>query len=191
MDARASHTSSGGWPRRMVLALAPTGVGAVLLPAVFSQGAPAVVRAPAGFLLASQLLTGETDLDPVLAERYWAAFADATPDLVDALRRLCSLASPGDEAGALMAAASALGVKAAASALTAAWFTGTVGSGLGARTVAYAESLMYRTVADGLPPPTYVLGGPGWWAAEPPLAGVAKPAPHPAPSPPRAQQPVL
>ena len=191
MDANTNQASSHGWPRRTVLALAPVGVGAVLLPAVFSRGAPAVGRAPAGFLLASQALTGEPALDPVLAERYWTAFANATPDLVGALRRLCDLASPGDEGGALMAAASAQGLGAAASALTAAWFTGTVGTGLGARTVAYAESLMYQTVADGLPPPTYVLGGPGWWTTEPPPAGLAKPASQPATSSTLARKPVL
>jgi fructose 5-dehydrogenase small subunit len=175
MDAEASHIASRGWLRRRVLALAPVGAGAILLPPAISRTAPTNDRAPPGFLLSSQLLTGEVDLDPVLAERYWAAFAGVAPGLLTGLHGISGLVWRGADAEALMAAARARGFDAAASALTKAWFTGTVGSGPEARTVAYADALMYRTVADGLAPPTYVLGGPAWWAAEPPGAGVSPP----------------
>jgi fructose 5-dehydrogenase small subunit len=71
--------------------------------------------------------------------------------------------------------------------LVAAWYTGTVGHGQQAEVVSYADALMYRPVSDGLPVPTYCLGGPLWWPGLPPPAGVSAPTPTPvatAPPPP-------
>jgi hypothetical protein len=124
-------------------------VPSAIVQVVASPGAP-----PAGFLQASKILTGDTGLDPVLARRYWAAFARAAPGLSSELTRLSELAARSSDAEALTDAAHANGLDAAANALTAAWYTGTVGSGVNARAVAYADALMYATVADGLAPPT-------------------------------------
>jgi hypothetical protein len=178
-----------GWSRRAVLALAPAGLGAAVAPALLQGGTETSPGAPVGFRLASQSLTGEAVLEPVLVERYWAAFAETSPGLLTALRRLSQVALENAEVGALMAAARAQGLETAAQALTTAWFTGTVGSGPRARTVAYADALMYGTVADGLAPPTYVLGGPAWWTAAPPPAHAPAPTsqpvrPGPVPGPP-------
>jgi len=73
-------------------------------------------------------------------------------------------------------------------AIVAAWYTGTVAgnpaNGTKSIVVAYAEALMYRTVADGQVVPTYCNYGPLWWLKAPPPILVSAPvAPKPAPAP--------
>jgi hypothetical protein len=163
------------WSRRAMLLATAAGAGLSFMPSAIAQVSASPSQAPEGFLQASQMLTGDGGLDPVLAQRYWAAFAEAAPQWLGPLTHLSRLAIGAEP---LASAAHANGLDEAVGALTAAWFTGSVGSGVKSRTVAYAHALMYQTVADGLPAPTYALGGPAWWTADPPPAGVSPPAPQ-------------
>lgn len=165
--------------RRSLLGLLPAGFAAALMSPGPGFAADAGT-APSSLLRTSEVLTGMPQLDPVLAGRIWAAFSAAAPQLMSSLHRVADLGANASDADALMQAAQAAGLGEAAAALVAAWYTGTIGEGTQARTAAYADALMYGTVADGLMPPTYVLGGPAWWTAPPPPAGVSKPVPKPA-----------
>lgn len=161
-------------PRRAILALVPAAVFGLC-----TRGIALSVDADAtpaeAFLRLSTLLTGFPDVDPALATRLEAAFRDMVPTTSQAIARLLPLTLHAVDDSALMMTARAAGLGDAALALVAAWYTGTVGSGARSEVVAYADALMYRTVADGLAPPTYALGGPAWWTAAPPAAGVSPP----------------
>ena len=96
----------------------------------------------------------------------------------------------GQPAKDLLAAATdtAPALRELALAIVAAWYTGTVAgnpaNGTKSIVVAYAEALMYRTVADGQVVPTYCNYGPLWWLKAPPPILVSAPvAPKPAPAP--------
>lgn len=128
------------------------------------------------FLAMSQVLLGDRDLSALTAARLADAFAMLAPDVHAQLpglsRALHSDLSP-DQA---IAAADAVGLKAIALVIVAAWYTGTAGSGPKAITVSYRDALMHRPVADALAPPTYALGGPAWWTESPPDVGLSRPA---------------
>jgi hypothetical protein len=135
-----------------------------------SKDEDAVVNAPAdpAFHALSQSLTGYDDLDPVISARTAQAFRQLFPQLAAGFAPLATLAKQNAKADALLTAASAAGYREAALAIVAAWYTGTVGNGQAAKSIAYADALMNRPVADALFPPTYQLGGPAWWTAAPP-----------------------
>lgn len=151
------------------------GAGSVALLAVIGsrafaaaqQGAPPVTADPQ-FLKLSQALTGKQDLDPATAARIDAAFARLSPDLHAHFSALSALVADHHEPSALLAAAGEHAV--AALAVVAAWYEGTVGTGVNAVTVSYRDALMQRPVADGLYPQTYAMGGPAWWTAPPPAS---------------------
>lgn len=127
--------------------------------------APAA-KADTAFLDLSHALTGKTDLDPATADRIEKAFVTLEPDLHAQFPALATLAGQAGGPAALLAAAGP--ARPAALAIITAWYTGTVGKGPRAVTVAYRDALMQRTVDDGLYPATYAQGGPAWWTAEPP-----------------------
>jgi hypothetical protein len=127
------------------------------------------------FLALSQALTGHPDLDAELAARLAAAFARDDPASSADLGALARLVRADQDPPALLALANDAGLGDIARTVTAAWYTGTVGTGDKAEVVAYADALMYRTVGDALEPPTYCLGGPAWWIEPPPPVGVARP----------------
>ncbi|WP_421846357.1 sugar dehydrogenase complex small subunit [Novosphingobium sp.] len=118
------------------------------------------------FLKLSQDLTGHADLDALTAARLAEAFEIVAPAVHGQFAALARL--KGDNPAALLAAAQAKGLDSAVLAIVAAWYTGSLGKEPHTRTVAYREALMQRPVADALYPPTYALGGPGWWTAPPP-----------------------
>jgi fructose 5-dehydrogenase small subunit len=160
--------------RRIVLGLLPAGACCLLESATLrglEDRAPAT--ASADFMRLCNLLTGFSDLDLEIGARLQAAFAHLSPAAAQAFARLMPIALQARDDVALMAAARNAGLGDTALALVAAWYTGTVGSGVHAQPVSYAEALMYRTVSDGLAPPTYAFGGPAWWAAPPPDEGVS------------------
>ena len=128
-----------------------------------------------GFLHLSQGLTGHHDLDAETANRISEGFGRLFPELKAHFAALEALAREEKEPADLLKAADAAGLAEAALAIVAAWYKGAVGKSPTGISVAYADALMNRPVADGLAPPTYQLGGPGWWAAEPPLPGVSVP----------------
>lgn len=120
------------------------------------------------FLALSVALTGKTDLDPSVAGRIRAALASLDPATTAALPALKRVAAATADSPATIVVSP--GVRDAALAIIAAWYTGTVGKGTAAVTVAYRDALMQRPVADGLFPATYALSGPAWWVAAPPAA---------------------
>lgn len=130
---------------------------------------PSDPAADAEFLQLSIALTGKPDLDPFVAARIRAALAALEPATLAQLPALKQLASSVDSPARILAAAGT-DSRAAALSIVAAWYTGTVGKGTSAVTVAYRDALMQRPVADGLYPQTYAMGGPGWWVAAPPPA---------------------
>lgn len=118
------------------------------------------------FLKLSQSLTGHSDLDPLTAARLVDAFERLAPTVHDQFAALSLLS--GDSPAALLAAAQTKGLDGAVLAIVAAWYTGSLGKEPHSGTVAYRDALMQRPVADALFPPTYAMGGPGWWTAPPP-----------------------
>ncbi|SEM53072.1 Membrane bound FAD containing D-sorbitol dehydrogenase [Pseudoxanthomonas sp. GM95] len=135
--------------------------------ALTAAGTPEALPATDGkFLRLSQTLTGKADLNPVTAGRIDAAFAKLQPELHAQFAALALLAGTYTEPATLVEAAG--DAKPAALAIIAAWYTGTVGKGIEAVTVAYRDALMQRPADDGLSPPTYAMGGPAWWVAPAP-----------------------
>lgn len=124
------------------------------------------------FLQLSAALVGKQDLDPQVSSRIFDALAQQQPAAVAALPELTRLAKTHGSPQAILAASTGP-ARDAMLAITAAWYTGTVGKGTAAVTAAYRDALMQRPVADGLFPQTYALGGPGWWVATPPPAVIA------------------
>lgn len=135
-------------------------------PPPVAASTPQPAKATASFLLLSQALTGKHDLDPSTAARIENAFATLQPDLHARFPALTALAGQAGGPAALLVAAGP--ARPAALAIITAWYTGTVGKGPHAVTVAYRDALMQRTVDDGLYPATYAQGGPAWWTAAPP-----------------------
>jgi hypothetical protein len=184
-----AHTNSVTLlPRRAVVALLPAAAVCFWFrePAL---AADAVATPSDAFILLSRLLTGFPDVSPELAIRLREALGNVGSATSQAVGRLISLGRHASDDSTLMRSARDAGLGEAALAVVAAWYTGTVGSGAHAEVVAYADALMYRTVADGLAPPTYALGGPAWWVAAPPPAGVSPPmAEHVLPGTPPARR---
>ena len=118
------------------------------------------------FLRLSQALTGKMDLDPITAARMADAFGKLYPQMAAQLAGLAKLAVHATDPASLIGMSGA--AKPTALAIIAAWYTGTVGRGTQAVTLAYRDALMQRPVDDALWPPTYARGGPGWWTAPPP-----------------------
>jgi hypothetical protein len=100
------------------------------------------------------------------AARMADAFGKLYPQMFTQLSGLAKLAIHATDPASLISASGE--AKPTALAIIAAWYTGTVGIGAQAVTLAYRDALMQRPVADALWPPTYAAGGPGWWTATPP-----------------------
>ena len=179
------------------------GLAALLAQAGFwsnplSAAMPAAASAPAAgpapgsmlFYTLSQTITGHRDLSAGTAARIEQAMRTNVAGFAEHLPQLGALLVTGQQANTLLAAATAAGpgLRELALAIVAAWYTGTVAGNAAQGTksvvVAYAEALMYRTVADGQVVPTYCNYGPLWWLKAPPAVGVSAPvAPKPAPAP--------
>ena len=179
------------------------GLAALLAQAGFwsnplSAAMPAAASAPAAgpapgsmlFYTLSQTITGHRDLSAGTAARIEQAMRTNVAGFAEHLPQLGALLVTGQQANTLLAAATAAGsgLRELALAIVAAWYTGTVAgnpaNGTKSIVVAYAEALMYRTVADGQVVPTYCNYGPLWWLKAPPPILVSAPvAPKPAPAP--------
>lgn len=189
-EALPPRTPAGGFTRRQavlgVAALTAQAAGLGGLAAWPGAGdaqpaGAAVATLPAGdaaagrFLAFSRAITGHGDLDAATAARMHAAMVHAAAGFAAQADALAALVRPGQAPEALLEAAAAAGLRDAALAVVAGWYTGTVGQGAQTTVVAYADALMYRPVADGLTVPTYCNYGPLWWTAEPPAANVPTP----------------
>jgi len=180
-----------GTTRRLFLlttAAVATGIGMMASPPeVLAQQSATTALDDADFLLLSKAAVGHDGLDMTIASRLFAGLRHADPTFNDNAAGLARLVRGGQTPQALLDAAKAIGLHETMLTLVAAWYTGTVGHGQQAEVVSYADVLMYRPVSDGLPVPTYCLGGPLWWPGLPPPAGVSAPTPTPvatAPPPP-------
>jgi hypothetical protein len=147
-----------------------TGSGTLLMACgrLFSaeQLTPLLLQGNAAFIHLSRALTGKMDLDPLTAARMADAFGKLYPQMTAQFSGLAKLAIHATDPASLIGASGE--AKPTALAIIAAWYTGTVGTGAQAVTLAYRDALMQRPVADALWPPTYAGGGPGWWTASPP-----------------------
>lgn len=155
-----------------------------------STAAPKAVPGSMLFYTLSQAITGHQDLPTETAARIEQAMRTNVPGFAGHLPALGALVKTGQPAKDLLAAATATdaSLRELALAIVAAWYTGTVAGNAAQGTksivVAYAEALMYRTVADGQVVPTYCNYGPLWWLKAPPPVLVSAPvAPKPAPAP--------
>ncbi|WP_308925337.1 sugar dehydrogenase complex small subunit [Janthinobacterium sp. J1-1] len=172
--------------------LAQAGFWSNPLSAAMPSGAAAPSPAPGSMLFytLSQAITGHQDLRAETAARIEQAMRTNVPGFAEHLPALGALVKTGQPAKDLLAAATATdaSLRELALAIVAAWYTGTVAGNAAQGTksivVAYAEALMYRTVADGQVVPTYCNYGPLWWLKAPPPVLVSAPvAPKPAPAP--------
>ena len=155
-----------------------------------STAAPKAVPGSMLFYTLSQAITGHQDLRTETAARIEQAMRTNVPGFAGRLPALGALVKTGQPAKDLLAAATATdaSLRELALAIVAAWYTGTVAgnatNGTKSIVVAYAEALMYRTVADGQVVPTYCNYGPLWWLKAPPPVLVSAPvAPKPVPAP--------
>ena len=188
-------------PPRITRRHALIGLAALLAQAGFwsnplSAAMPAATAAPKAapgsmlFYTLSQEITGHQDLRTETAARIEQAMRTNVPGFAEHLPALGALVKTGQPAKDLLAAATATdaSLRELALAIVAAWYTGTVAGNAAQGTksivVAYAEALMYRTVADGQVVPTYCNYGPLWWLKAPPPVLVSAPvAPKPVPAP--------
>jgi len=167
-----AHSSSAATRRTLLISASSTW----LLAALPTYAAAAKPAQNQKFLRLSQALTGRSDLNSLTADRIADGFKRVEPELYAQFGALGALVRPGAAPSEILASASAAGLRNAALAIVAAWYTGTIGKGTKAITVSYSDALMQMPAADGLAPPTYVLGGPSWWASSPPGAGISPPA---------------
>lgn len=129
-----------------------------------------------GFLQLSEALTGHASMNATFGTRLFATLSASDNSFASRAAALARQMRAGQTPQQLLAAANAAGLHDVALAIVAGWYTGTVTRDHHSKLVAYADSLMYATVADGLSPPTYCADGPLWWQRPPPAAGVSTPA---------------
>ncbi|MBB3213491.1 hypothetical protein FHW67_002789 [Herbaspirillum sp. Sphag1AN] len=165
--------------RRMLLAgiLGSYVCSFIPLPAAFADNASpagAAAKASENFLSLSRLLTDKKDLNPVQADRLYAAFVSVYPDFEAQLQQLSEFISAAEaqtklEVSGLQAALDAQKSPVAKlpGRIVSGWYVGVVGSGKTARCVTYETSLMYVAVADRLKPPSYAYGPYGSWGRNP------------------------
>lgn len=152
-----------------VLAQSPSGSAATL-----ASSAPSLDAT--GFLQLSKALTGHASMNATFGTRLFATLCASDSSFAARAAALAHQMHAGQTPQQLLAAANAAGLHDIAIAIVAGWYTGTVTRDHHSKMVAYADSLMYATVADGLSAPTYCANGPLWWEKQPPAAGVATPA---------------
>jgi hypothetical protein len=156
--------------RRFVVALLAS-YAASLIPwarPALAQAAPDPDRA--SFLALSAILAGRVSLDGALAARLFDALRAQDPAFAQAMRSLLTLINdrridPVDVQRVLDTEKSPL-AKLPRTIVTA-WYMGIVGTGEGARVIAYENALNAVTVADVLKPPTYSYGVYGSWTRKP------------------------
>jgi hypothetical protein len=129
-----------------------------------------------GFLQLSKALTGHASMNATFGTRLFATLCASDSGFAAQAAALADQMHAGQSPQQLLAAANAAGLHDIAIAIVAGWYTGTVTRDHHSKMVAYADSLMYATVADGLSAPTYCANGPLWWETKPPAAGVSTPA---------------
>lgn len=166
IDARCDNPANPA--RRRVLAGLLTAYTASLIPWALAQPAP---RADLGaFTALSAILVGRQALDAPQATRLFDALAAAQPNFPADVQALLALINerhidPLQLQGVLDAEHAALAPLPRQ--IVSAWCLGVIGSGEGARCLAYENALNAVIVADVLKPPTYAYGTYGSWTGKP------------------------
>lgn len=154
--------------RRRLLAGLLTAYTASLIPWALAQPAP---RADLGaFTALSAILVGRQALDAAQATRLYDALAATHPNFSADVQALLALINerhidPLQLQGVLDGEHSPLAPLPRQ--IMSAWMLGVIGSGEGARCVAYETALNAVIVADVLKPPTYAYGSYGSWTGKP------------------------
>jgi len=154
--------------RRRLLAGLLTAYTASLIPWALAQPAPHAYRG--AFTALSAILVGRRALDAAQSSRLYNALAATHPHFPADVHALLVLISqrqidPLNLQQVLDAEQSALAPLPRL--IVTAWALGVVGSGEGARCVAYESALDAVIVADVLKPPTYAYGTYGSWTLKP------------------------
>jgi len=166
----ASRDDPADPSRRRLLAGLLTAYTASLIPWALAQPAPHADRG--AFTALSAILVGRQALDAVQTTRLYDALAAANPSFPADVQALLTLINerhidPLQLQGVLDGEHSPLAPLPRS--IMSAWALGVVGSGEGARCVAYETALNAAIVADVLKPPTYAYGAYGSWSAKPNL----------------------
>ena len=166
----ASRADPADPARRRLLAGLLTAYTASLIPWALAQPAPHADRG--AFTALSAILVGRQALDAVQTTRLYDALAAANPSFPADVQALLTLINerhidPLQLQGVLDGEHSPLAPLPRS--IMSAWALGVVGSGEGARCVAYETALNAAIVADVLKPPTYAYGAYGSWSAKPNL----------------------
>lgn len=166
----ASHDDPADPSRRRLLAGLLTAYTASLIPWALAQPAPHADRG--AFTALSAILVGRQALDAVQTTRLYDALAAVNPSFPADVQALLTLINerhidPLQLQGVLDGEHSPLAPLPRS--IMSAWALGVVGSGEGARCVAYETALNAVIVADVLKPPTYAYGAYGSWSAKPNL----------------------
>ncbi len=164
----ASHDNPADPSRRRLLAGLLAAYTASLIPWALAQPAPHADRG--AFTALSAILVGRQALDAVQATRLYDDLAAANPNFPADVQALLALVNqrqidPLKLQQALDAEQSTLAPLPRS--IVMAWALGVVGSGEGARCIAYETALNAVIVADVLKPPTYAYGAYGSWTSKP------------------------
>lgn len=164
----ASHDNPADPSRRRLLAGLLTAYTASLIPWALAQ--PARHADLGAFTALSAILIGRQALDAAQAARLYDALVAVHPNFPADVQALLTLINerhidPLQLQGVLDGEHSPLAPLPRA--IVGAWALGVVGSGEGARCVAYETALNAVIVADVLKPPTYAYGAYGSWASKP------------------------
>ena len=165
--------------RRQIIAGAASVALAAALPVDLTAQPALPAISEAEFFRLSQAVTGHSDIGVTTASRMLAAMHASDPLISVRLSRLSSLLTQGQDPEGLLLAAEQVGLADLVHSLVSFWYTGTVGADDNPKVVAYFGALMYRTVSDGLPVPTYCSQSGIWWEGEPPSVGVDPPSKQP------------
>lgn len=120
------------------------------------------------FKRASEFLTNRK-LDPILAERFYAALKQRNPQFDADVAKLLSRidqSKAADMDAFLASAALDPEAEATVSKIISAWYMGVVGEGADAQLISFADALMYQPTRGILVVPSYG-GGPNSWGEKP------------------------
>jgi len=153
--------------RALLTSLLATSAVSVIPPAF---AAPTADAAQNAFLSASQILTGQSSLDPEQASLLYNALIADDAHFASGVQALAKiLGQPNIDLLQLQHVLDSENAPIAAlpRKIVTAWYTGIVGEGEKARCITYETALMNVIVADKLQPPSYCFGAPGSWVEKP------------------------
>jgi hypothetical protein len=154
--------------RRVLLTSLLAASAASVIPPAFAV--PTGDAAQDAFLSASQILTGQSSLDPGQASLLYSALIADDAQFAGGVQALAKiLGQPNIDLLQLQRVLDNENSPVAAlpRKIATAWYTGIVGEGEKARCVTYETALMNVVVADELQPPSYCYGAPGSWVKKP------------------------